>query len=133
MNQSNEFSDSDPFSSPPPPTTYQPDSAPEILALPPLATYPSREALFEAIQSWAKLHGYAFVTGKSKKVPSGLQKVYYACEQGMEERLKKQGESSRKERAIVARALLQPNSDIYNFDLKKLTFWQAIEGREKDK
>jgi hypothetical protein len=82
MNQSNEFSDSDPFSSPPPPppTTYQPDSAPEILALPPLATYPSREALFEAIQSWAKLHGYAFVTGKSKKVPNGLQKVYYACD-----------------------------------------------------
>jgi hypothetical protein len=87
MDQSNEFSDSDPFASPsPPPTppppasTSQPENASEILALPPLAVYPSREALFEAIQSWAKLRSYAFVTGKSKKVPSGLQKVYYACD-----------------------------------------------------
>ena len=54
-------------------------------------------------------------------------------EQGMEERLKKRGESSRKERAMVARALLQPNSDIYDFDPKKLTFRQAMEGSEKDK
>ena len=54
-------------------------------------------------------------------------------EQRMEERLKKRGESSRKERAMVARALLQPNSDIYDFDPKKLTFRQAMEGSEKDK
>ena len=51
----------------------------------------------------------------------------------MKERLNKQGESSRRERAIVARALVQPNIDIYNFDPKKLTFRQAMEGREKDK
>jgi hypothetical protein len=49
------------------------------LALPPLASYPSKEALFEAIQSWAKGHRYAFITGKSKK-EGGRQKVYYACD-----------------------------------------------------
>lgn len=54
-------------------------------------------------------------------------------EKRMEERLKKRGESSRKERAMVARALLQPNSDIYDFDPKKLTFRQAMESSEKDK
>src|ERR1700712_1249442 len=89
MDQSNEFSDSDPFSSPPPlppppppppPTTCQPEGAPEILAFPPLATYPSRVALFEAIQSWAKLRGYAFITGKSKRIEDGRSKVYYACD-----------------------------------------------------
>jgi hypothetical protein len=47
------------------------------LALPPLATYPSKEALFEAIQSWAKDHGYAFITGRSK-LEGQRQKVYYA-------------------------------------------------------
>jgi hypothetical protein len=52
--------------------------------------------------------------------------------QSIEERLKKRGESSRKERAIVARTLLRPNSDIYDFDPKKLTFRQAIEGSDKD-
>jgi hypothetical protein len=51
----------------------------------------------------------------------------------MSERLKKRGESSRKERAMVARALLQPNTDIYDFDPKKLTFRQAMRGNEKDK
>ena len=35
-----------------------------------------------------------------------------------------------KERAMVARALLQPNTDIYDFDPKKLTFRQAMEGEE---
>jgi hypothetical protein len=55
-------------------------STPEPLALPPLAIYPTREALFEAIQSWSKLRGYAFTVGKSKKLKSGRQKVYYACD-----------------------------------------------------
>jgi hypothetical protein len=50
------------------------------LALPPLASYPSREALFEAIQSWSKARGYAFTTGKSKRLHNGRQKVYYACD-----------------------------------------------------
>lgn len=54
-------------------------------------------------------------------------------EQRMAERLKKRGESGRKERAMVARTLLQPNADIYDFDPKKLTFRQAMEGSEKDK
>jgi hypothetical protein len=59
-----------------PPTSHASDA----LALPPLALYPSREALFEAIQSWSKPRGYAFTVGKSKKVRSGLQKVYYPCD-----------------------------------------------------
>ena len=52
-------------------------------------------------------------------------------EQRTAERLKKRGEgSSMKERATVARALLQPNTDIYDFDPKKLTFRQAMEERK---
>jgi hypothetical protein len=42
----------------------------EPLACPPLAIYSTKEALFQAIQSWSKLRGYAFTVGKSlrKKV-----------------------------------------------------------------
>ena len=50
------------------------------MPLPPQAYYASREALFEAIQAWAKPHGYAFITGKSKKLESGCIKVYYTCD-----------------------------------------------------
>ena len=95
MNQFDQFDDSDPFrlseallsptpslplSPPPPPLPGNAPDAPAMLSLPPLATYPSREALFEAIQAWAKLRGYAFITGKSKKTESGRRKVYYACD-----------------------------------------------------
>ena len=64
--------------SPPPllPTT----STPEPLALPPLAVYPTREVLYEAIQSWAKPRGYAFTGGRGKKVSSGRTKAYYLCD-----------------------------------------------------
>jgi hypothetical protein len=93
MDQFDQFDDSDPFRlsqalisptpslppSPPPLPGNAPD-APPMLSLPPLATYPSREALFEAIQGWAKSRGYAFITGKSKKLESGRSKVYYACD-----------------------------------------------------
>jgi hypothetical protein len=51
----------------------------------------------------------------------------------MEERLKKRGESSRRERVILVRALLQPNVDIYDFDPKKLTFRQVMRSSDKDK
>jgi hypothetical protein len=51
-----------------------------MLALPPLAIYPSRVALLEAIQSWAKARGYAFTVGKSKRLNNQRQKVYYACD-----------------------------------------------------
>ena len=37
-------------------------------------------SLFEAIQSWSKLQGYAFTVGKSKRIRDGRQKVYYACD-----------------------------------------------------
>jgi len=55
-------------------------TSPVLLALPPLATYPSKEALFEAIQSWSKSHGYAFITQRSRRLGNGLQKVQYACD-----------------------------------------------------
>ena len=81
MNQFSQFNVSDPSSQPPPPPVSQPlTSASDALSLPPLATYPSKEALFEAIQSWAKLQGYAFTITRSKRIRDGRQKVYYACD-----------------------------------------------------
>ena len=80
MDQFNQIDNTDPFFSPPPPSPPPLTDASNALALPPLATYPSREALFEGIQSWAKARGYAFTVGKSKRVPDGRQKVYYACD-----------------------------------------------------
>jgi hypothetical protein len=62
---------------PPPPPPLPTSIVP--LALPPVAVYPSKEALFEAIQRWAKDRGYAYITGKSKR-QSGRQKVYYTCD-----------------------------------------------------
>ena len=79
MDQFGQIDNADPFFSPPPPSP-PPTDASDALALPPLATYPSREALLEAIQSWAKARGYAFTVGKSKRVRDGRQKVYYACD-----------------------------------------------------
>jgi hypothetical protein len=91
MNQFDQFDDSDPFRlsealispTPSPPLPQLPRNAPDtlvMLSLPPLATYPSREALFETIQAWAKPRGYAFINGKSKKTASGRCKVYFACD-----------------------------------------------------
>ena len=82
MDQFSQFDVSDPFSQPPPPLPLsQPlTSVSDALSLLPLATYPSKEALFEAIQSWAKLQGYAFTITRSKRIRDGRQKVYYACD-----------------------------------------------------
>jgi hypothetical protein len=57
-----------------------PTSSFEMLAMLPEATYPTREALYEAIQSWAKPRGYAFTGGSSKKASSGRIKAYYLCD-----------------------------------------------------
>jgi hypothetical protein len=54
-----------------PPQSDAPDAS-NTLALPPLASYPSKQALFEAIQSWAKPRGYAFSISQSIRVKSGL-------------------------------------------------------------
>jgi hypothetical protein len=78
FNQTSQSGDLQPLSAPS--TLPPPPSAPELLALPPLAIYPTREALFEAIQSWSKLRGYTFTVTRSKKLPSGRQKVYYTCD-----------------------------------------------------
>jgi hypothetical protein len=80
MDQFNQLDNADPFLSPPPPSLLPTDaSTSDALALPPLATYPSKEALFEAIQSWAKAHGYAFTVARSKRIKE-RQKVFYACD-----------------------------------------------------
>ena len=50
------------------------------LDLPPLAIYPSKEALTESIQAWAKDHGYAFSISRSKRLENGLKRVYFACD-----------------------------------------------------
>ena len=68
---------------------------------------------------------------ESSKTRSRVRKEI--TERRVSERLKKRGESSRTERAMVARALLQPNTDIYDFDPKKLTFQQAMRSNDKDK
>src|SRR3982074_1375841 len=81
MDQFGQIDNADPFFSPPLlslPPPHASDTS-DALTLPPLATYPSKEALFEAIQTWAKARGYAFTVGKSKRVLDGRQKVYYAC------------------------------------------------------
>ena len=81
MDQSSQSESSDRFFSLSPSPAPPAPPAPEMLALPPLATYPTKEALYEAIQKWAKDRGYAFTTGKSKRVGvSKRQKIYYACD-----------------------------------------------------
>jgi hypothetical protein len=54
--------------------------ASDVLSLPLEATYPSKEALFKAIQSWAKLCGYAFTISRSSRLKDRCQKVTYACD-----------------------------------------------------
>ncbi|OBS15929.1 hypothetical protein FPOA_13340 [Fusarium poae] len=51
-------------------------------ALPPEDQYESREAAREAINSWAKSRGYAFVTGRSGKTPNGRTWVHFTCDRG---------------------------------------------------
>jgi hypothetical protein len=63
-----------------PPQSANTSLASDALAPPTLAIYPTREALFEAIQRWSKPRGYAFTITRSKKLRSGRQKVYYACD-----------------------------------------------------
>ena len=79
MDQFSQFNVSDPFSQPPPlpPVLQSLTSTSDALSLPPLATYPSKEALFEAIQSWSKPRGYAFTVSRSKRIHDKRQKVYY--------------------------------------------------------
>jgi hypothetical protein len=85
FNQTSQSGEPQPLSSPSPLPPPSPPilpantSTPELLALPPLAIYPTREALFEAIQSWSKLRGYAFTITRSLKKKQ-RQKVYYTCD-----------------------------------------------------
>src|ERR1700733_12819326 len=82
MDQFNQIDNADPFFSPPSPSLPPPNAADasDALALPPLATSPSKEALFEAIQSWSKPRGYASTIGRSTRRKDGRQKVNYTCD-----------------------------------------------------
>lgn len=75
MDQFNQINDFDSLSSPTPSLEPAPEPTPEptMLALPPLATYPSKEALFEAIQAWAKPRGYAFSIARSTQKKADLR------------------------------------------------------------
>lgn len=75
FNQINQINDFDSLSSPTPSLEPAPEPTPEptMLALPPLATYPSKEALFEAIQAWAKPRGYAFSIARSTQKKADLR------------------------------------------------------------
>jgi hypothetical protein len=79
MDQYSQFNVSDPVS-PPPPLPPPLTGALDALSPPPLATYPSKEALFEAIQTWAKPRGCAFTTTRSMRMRNRQQKVFYACD-----------------------------------------------------
>ena len=48
--------------------------------LPPEGHFESRQALFEAINLWAKPRGYAFITQRSAKEKNGFLRVYFACD-----------------------------------------------------
>lgn len=51
------------------------------MALPPENRYDSLEALTAAINTWSKTRGYAFVKGRSKKLPgSNRTKTYFFCD-----------------------------------------------------
>jgi hypothetical protein len=51
------------------------------MALPLEGIYSYKDALFRAINEWAKPRGYALVTGKSKRAPGSMrQKVYFLCD-----------------------------------------------------
>jgi hypothetical protein len=87
MDQFNQFDQVDQFdqSSQPPtlsgtllPSSHGPDAS-IALAPPPLATYLTKEALFEAIQTWSKPWGYAFMVIRSRRISDTRQKVYYGC------------------------------------------------------
>ena len=47
------------------------------MPLPPESIYPSKEALFEAIQAFAFSHRYAFTIRRSKRLDSGRHKITY--------------------------------------------------------
>ena len=82
MDQFNRFDNINPLFAAPtlPPQPPTDASISDALAPPPLATYPSKEALFEAIQSWSKPRGYAFTTSRSIRMSNRRQKVFYTCD-----------------------------------------------------
>ena len=104
MDQFSESEGSDPFFTPSPPPELlagmpagipAPPPPPTILALPPLATYATKEALFEGIQKWAKSRGYAFTIQRSVTTGSRRKKVYYACDRRFIPRLAERQEPRR--------------------------------------
>lgn len=48
--------------------------------LPPEGEYESRDALFQAINTWAATRGYALIAGRSTKEKTGRQTITYMCD-----------------------------------------------------
>ncbi|EED17401.1 Mutator-like element transposase, putative [Talaromyces stipitatus ATCC 10500] len=48
--------------------------------LPPESIYDSREALFESINTWAAVRGYAFIARRSTKEKNGRSTITFACD-----------------------------------------------------
>jgi hypothetical protein len=59
------------------PPVNEPVNPPSTI-LPPVATYPSQEALFQSIQAWAEQHGYCFTILRSTEQAS-KKTITYAC------------------------------------------------------
>lgn len=73
------MSTSQPFlTASPPPAGLEDASFPDDI-LPPEAEYQSRKALVTAINTWAVIRGYAFITRKSTTKTSGRKIITYAC------------------------------------------------------
>lgn len=62
-------------------------NASDALSPPPLAIYPFKQAPIKAVRRWSKSRGYAFTIVRGKKLRSGRQKVYYACDRYVPVRL----------------------------------------------
>jgi hypothetical protein len=75
-------------------------ASPEPLAPPPLAIYPTREAL-EAIQSWSKSRGYAFIAQQSARTGSERQRITYAGDRWLSAESRSQGIRSTQSRGTA--------------------------------
>ena len=51
-----------------------------LMPLPPESTYPTENAMWDAIQMWAEQHNYCFQTGRSQMINNGHhKKITYEC------------------------------------------------------
>jgi hypothetical protein len=88
--------------------------------LPPEAEYLSREELVTAINTWAAVRGYAFITRKSTTKSSGRKIVTYACDRSWKHRDSAEKERKRK---TTTRGTSCPFSVLAKESLDKTTWF----------